>query len=78
MSRQGRCGYQHIQELRIGDTLEYSAGNESHHLNAMVTVTKEPGSTGVMVHVDSIISQGELSTTKVDEVILAGANELFF
>jgi hypothetical protein len=76
--RTGRVGHDGLQNLKIGDSIEYSAGSEGHYINAMVTVTKKPGSTGVRVHVDTIISKGDLSITNEGEEILAGENELFW
>jgi hypothetical protein len=75
MSRTRRLTWEDRPNLQAGDQLFYSAGLNDHHCEAYVTVT-QAGTTGVMVDVDQIVTQGSESTIKVGANICAGYGEL--
>lgn len=75
MARSRRLTWQDAPNLKVGDQLFYSAGLNDHHCEAWVSVTRV-GTTGVMVDVDSIATQGSDSNIKVGDNIVAGFDEL--
>ncbi len=65
-----------FKALRIGNTLKYTAGYESNHIEAAVRVDGKPGLTGVYVRILEIFEQGEESLCVEGDRILAGVAEL--
>lgn len=76
MARSRKLTWQDAPNLKIGDQLFYSAGLDDHHCEAWVSVAKEGGTTGVMVTVETIATQGSESLVVVGDTICAGFDEL--
>lgn len=75
MARTRTLTWEDRPNLQAGDQLFYSAGLGDHHIEAYVSVTRA-GTTGVMVDVDQIVTQGSESTIVVGDNICAGYGEL--
>ena len=70
-------GYDGLSHLQVGSQVEYKAGQGNHRVEASVTVTKKPGSTGVFVTVNTIHSKGTSVRLETGNEVLAGAMELY-
>ena len=72
-----RVGYRRLALLVVGEQVEYVAGNGDWRIEAMATVTREPGSTGVWIRLDTISVQGAKADVAVGDEIIAGATEVY-
>ncbi len=72
-----RIGYEGLSKLRKGQRVQYKAGQGDHHIEAAVQLDRDPGTTGVMVKVESIHQKGSEVDVAEGETILAGANKLY-
>lgn len=70
-------GYEGMRLLEVGDQVEYKAGKGDHRVEATVTISQPPGSTGVFVILDTIHLKGDAATVSEGEAIIAGREELF-
>lgn len=73
-----KVGYLRRSMLVPGKALLYRAGQGENHIEARVTVSMLPGTTGVYVHLDEITFAGESVTGFHNgDVFIAGFDELY-
>ena len=72
-----KVGYEGLGTLKIGDQIEYKAGQGDWRVEAVATVTRKPGTTGVYVCLDTISVKGAKAEVAEGNEVLAGANEVY-
>lgn len=72
-----KVGYEGLRMLKVGEEVEYKAGQGDWRVEAVATVTGEPGPTGVYVRLYVISVKGSKAEVVEGDEILAGANELY-
>ena len=72
-----KIGYLGLRMLKVGEKVEYKAGRGDYRVEALATVTYEPGTTGVFVRLGTIHVKGAKAEVSEGDEILAGANEIY-
>lgn len=73
-----KVGHEDLANIARWQSMIYIAGQKDHHVEAKVTVVFDPSMTSAQVRIDEITVKGDAVDLRVGQVIIAGANELYY